>query len=94
VLDLQLGTRVAPGTGFVAAAIVCQHTLHVDASCAKPAHRALQDADGNVGGFVVVDLGIGHPRVVIDDGMDERVPKTGLATAVCDARGGRTVFMT
>jgi hypothetical protein len=42
-----------------------------DSTRAKPTHCSTQNRDGGVGGFIVVDLGVGHPGVVVDNGMDE-----------------------
>lgn len=34
----------------------------------------MEDADRRHGGLVVVDLGVGDAGVIVDDGVDERVP--------------------
>lgn len=41
----------------------------------------MQDGHRGVGGFVVVNLGVGHSRVVIDDGVYEGVPQLRLAVS-------------
>lgn len=51
------------------------------------------DATGGRGSFIVVDLGVGHPGVVIDDCMDEGVTEQFVAPAAAfDPWRGRTIF--
>ncbi|MDT5067000.1 MAG: hypothetical protein QOK02_3155 [Mycobacterium sp.] len=69
VRDVQFSAGIAPGVGFVAGAVVGQDPLDVDSTHGEPGHCAAEDADGSVGGFVVMDLGVGHPGVVVDDGV-------------------------
>jgi hypothetical protein len=48
----------------------------------------VQHRDRSNGGFVIVDLGVGHPRVIVDDGVHERVTQLGIVrTAAFDSLG-------
>jgi hypothetical protein len=47
----------------------------------------MQDSDGGDSGFVVVNLGVGDARVVIDDGVHERIPELGVAPLVLRLAG-------
>ena len=48
----------------------------------------MQDSDGGGSGLVVVDLGVGDARVIVDDGVHERVPELGVAPLVLRLVGG------
>jgi hypothetical protein len=48
----------------------------------EPVHGVAQDADRGCGGLVVVDLGVGHAAVVVDDGVHERGAHQRIAVLV------------
>jgi hypothetical protein len=52
-----------------------------------------RDRDGCLGEFIVVDLGLGHPEVVIDDSVDKGVAeKLVAASATPHARSGCAIL--
>src|SRR3954453_503763 len=89
-LDAQLGAGGAPGVGAVCRAVVAQHAFDGDAAGGEPGRRPAQHADGGGGGLVVVDLGVGHPAVVIEHGVHERgaQQRPAVAAAGLVGRGG------
>ena len=90
VSNLQLSAGIAPRVGLVAGAVVGQDAFDGDPAHREPTHCAAQDPDGGRGGFVVVDLGVGNPGVVIDDGVDKRVAQhIAVRAAAATGRAAR-----
>ena len=82
--DAQLGAGVAPEVGPVGGAVVGQDAFDGDAAVGEPGDRAAQDPDRGGGLLVVVDLDVGDPGVVVDDGVqvggaDQRVADLACA---------------
>jgi hypothetical protein len=78
----------------VTPAVVGQDTFNAHAASPKPAHRPAQDLDCCVGSFVVVDLGVGHPRMVVDHGVYEGMTEVGIVGATaCDPIGGASFLL-
>lgn len=73
--NVQFSTRSRPELRPVAAAVVVENPLNYDSAGGEPADRALEHRGGGDGGFVVVYLGVGGAGVIVDDGMDIRVPE-------------------
>lgn len=73
MLDLLLSAGISPGVGLVAGAVVPQDPFDGDPAHREPTHRPTQDPDRRLGCFVIVDLGVGDPGVVIDHSMDKRL---------------------
>jgi len=91
-LDMQLSAGSAPGVRAVAGAIVGDDAFDGDSAGTKPAHGSDQHPNGGISCFVVMDFGVGHPGVIVDDGVHEPVPEVGVALATAfDARGGAPV---
>jgi hypothetical protein len=82
VSDTEIGAGLRPDAAAVAAAVVRQHPLDGDAAGGEPGHRAAQDSSCGGRELVVVDLGVGQPAVVIDDGVDVGVADFWLAVGV------------
>lgn len=57
----------------------------------EPGHGPPEDADRGRGLLVGADLGVGHPSVVVDDGVNVAAPEPGRVdmVAVAGAIGGR-----
>ncbi|GAB3248132.1 hypothetical protein GCM10027448_11320 [Nocardioides dilutus] len=71
--------------GHVGAAVVGEDFLDRHSSFGEPGDCAVEHGDRGDGEFVVMDLGIGDPGVVVDDRVHERSPDLGLAAGVLRA---------
>lgn len=69
-LDAQVIARISPISGAVARTVVGQDPFDHHASIGEPCCGSAEDADRGLSLLVSTDLRIGHPGVVIDDGMD------------------------
>jgi hypothetical protein len=78
----EFGYRSDPELAVVAVAVVAQDPFALDAAGGHPGCGALGDRDGDLLAFVVVDLGVGHSAVVVDDGVN--VGSAQLRIAVAD----------
>ncbi|MBM7367731.1 hypothetical protein JOC45_002438 [Gordonia hydrophobica] len=77
--DRQGLAGIAPQVCAVRAAVVRQHALDGDATVGEPLHRPVKDGGGD-GRLVIMNFCVRDTRVVVDDGVHERVPE--LRTAV------------
>jgi len=68
--DTELEAGCCPAAAAVAGTVVRQHSFDAHAAGGEPVDRMTQDGDGGGRGLVVVDLGVGQPGVVIQDGVD------------------------
>ena len=73
------GTGAVPEPGFVAAAVVGEDTLGLDAAAAVPAMRSSEKGRRGRGGLVRQDFDIGQSAVVIDADVDELPAPTPVA---------------
>src|SRR5690606_28612780 len=70
--DVQFGAGITPGVGPIRRSVVGQNALHNDSVFGEPRRGPLQHADRRGGFLIGADLGVGHPGVVVDDGVYER----------------------
>ena len=71
--------RVRPG-------IVGEHASDDDPVLGEEGERSLEEADDRKRALVCVDLAVGEPRVVVDDGMHEVVADGARMEAVVRVR--------
>ncbi len=88
--QVQLGADLAPQLRAITATVVGQDAFNAHSAGGEPCHGALEHTDGGQGCFIVVDLGVGHPAVVVDDGVAESVSKQLVTVAA--AFGARSVL--
>jgi len=69
--DVQFGAGVAPGVGHVGRPVVRQDSFDGDATLSEPRHRAAQDTDCGDGFLVGLNLGVGHPGMIVNDCVQE-----------------------
>jgi hypothetical protein len=67
--DAQVGARIAPQMGLVAAAVVADHARHGDTPAGEPGDRVLEDRGRSLLRLVVVSLDVGDTGVVVDNGV-------------------------
>jgi len=90
--DVELRTGLAPQEAAVAAAVVGQHAFDGHPSCGEPGDGSSEHAGCGGGGLVVMDLGVGDPRVVVEDGVNKRCAHLLVVPRVLRlARGGLSV---
>lgn len=80
--DAELRADVTAEVGFVRRSVIGQVPFHGHAAGSKPGHGSQQHSDSGCCGFVLMDLGMSYPGVVIEDGVDERGPDLGLTMGV------------
>lgn len=80
--DSELGAGIAPEVGFVGGAVIGKDSFDHDAASRKPGHCPSKNVDRGGSGFVTVDLGIGDPGMVVDDGVNEAGPDKQAALVV------------
>ena len=86
VADAQVGAGLSPGVGSVAA-VVGQDAFDDDPAVGEPADRPAQHGDGGGCGLVVVDFGLGHAGVVVDDGVHVGVTEQDVAVFAAGGAG-------
>jgi hypothetical protein len=67
--DPELGAAVTPQVRLVAATVVAEHPVDVDAAVSDPGDRVAQDLGRGLLGLVVAGLDLGDSGVVVDDGV-------------------------
>jgi hypothetical protein len=80
--NAELGADITPQVRAVAAAVVGENSLNDHPALGKPGHGTTEDSSGRLFGFVVVDLDVGDPGVVIDDGVDEGGAHLGVTPLI------------
>ena len=87
--DTTFGACVSPGVGSVGGTVVREHPFDADAADGEPGHCPFQNTDRSLGFLIVVDLGVSNTGVVIDHGVNERVPHENAAMFASFRAAGR-----
>src|SRR4051812_18983739 len=82
MFDVEVAAGFPPDVAAVAGSVVGEPLFDDDAAGEEPDPRPAQDRRSRFFAFVVVDLGVDDPAVVIEDAVHERVTDPRLAVLV------------